>query len=60
MIPFIVIAISLIAMIIIAFYITNSERLGEHAKAVILVNYFVAIPFLLIMFVASLMDALEV
>lgn len=60
MIPFIVITVSLIAMIIVAFYISNSERLTEHAKAVILVNYFVAIPFLLIMFVASLRDVLEV
>ncbi len=60
MIPFIVITISLIAMIIIAFCISNSERIGEHAKAVILVNYVVVIAFLLNMFVVSLMDALEV
>ena len=60
MIPFIAITISLIALIVIAFYISNNERLGEHAKAVILMNYFVAIAFLLIMFPASLMDALEV
>lgn len=60
MIPFIVITISLIAMITIAFCISNSERLGEHAKEVILVSCVVVIAFLLNMFVASLIDALEV
>lgn len=60
MIPFIVITISLVALSIIAFYISNNEELSERAKAVILANYFVAIAFLLVMFPASLMDALEV
>lgn len=60
MIPFIAITISLIALSVIAFYISNNERLSEWAKEVILMNYFVAIAFLLIMFPASLMDALEV
>lgn len=60
MIPFIIITISLIALSIIAFYISNNEGLSECAKGVILANYFVAIAFLLIMFPASLMDALEV
>ena len=60
MIPFIAITISLIALSVIAFYIANNERLSEWAKEVILMNYFVAIAFLLIMFPASLMDALEV
>ncbi len=60
MILFIAITISLIAMIIIAHCIANSDRLSRGAKAVILPNYVVAIAFLLIMFVASLMDTLEI
>ncbi len=60
MILFLAITISLIAMFIIALCIANSDRLSKGAKAVILPNYFVAIAFLLIIFFASLMDALEI
>lgn len=60
MIMFIGSGISLIAMIIVAFYISNTDRFSERAKAVILPNYFIAIAIILIMFTLSLRDVLEV
>lgn len=60
MIMFIASGISLIAMIIVAFYISNTDRFSECAKAVILPNYFIAIAIILIMFTLSLRDVLEV
>lgn len=60
MIMFIASGVSLIAMIIVAFYISNADRFSERAKAVILPNYFVVIAILLIVFTLSLRDVLEV
>lgn len=60
MIMFIASGVSLIAMIIVAFYISNTDRFSERAKAVILSNYVVAIAILLIMFTSSILDVLEV
>lgn len=60
MIMFIASGISLIAMIIVAFYISNTDRFSERAKAVILPNYVIAIAIILIMFTLSLRDVLEV
>lgn len=60
MIMFIASGIFLIAMIIVAFYISNTDRFSERTKAVILPNYVVAIAILLIMFTLSLRDVLEV
>ena len=60
MIMFIASGISLIAMIIVAFYISNTDRFSERAKAVILPNYIIAIAIILIMFTLSLRDVLEV
>lgn len=60
MIMFIASGISLIAMIIVAFYISNTDRFSERAKAVILPNYVIAIAIILIMFTLSILDVLEV
>lgn len=60
MIMFIASGISLIAMIIVAFYISNTDRFSERAKAVILPNYVIAVAIILIMFTLSILDVLEV